>query len=239
MLEKIQRKRPAGVVIDAVGTLIEAHPSVADAYRSAALRQGIYLASDTIRSRFGRAFQTVEAEDLGGSLATDERIEVSRWRRIVAETLPELPDPERGFQELWDHFGRPEAWRPYDDAPAVLRDLESLGIAMRIGSNFDGRLRPIVDGLPDLRRWRDALVISSEVGYRKPHPAFYEAACRSLGMERSSVLFVGDDLENDYQGPRRAGIAALLLDRRDRFHDPLDRIASLNELADWIQRWSL
>ena len=85
---------------------------------------------------------------------------------------------------------------------------------MRIASNFDARLRGVVAGLPELAGLGDSLVISSEVGYRKPHPAFYRAACESLGLPPGRVLCVGDDPENDVLGPDRARASrAVLLDR--------------------------
>ena len=75
------------------------------------------------------------------------------------------------------------------------------------------RLRSVVAGLPELAEGIE-LVISSEVGYRKPHGDFYRAACDSLALPPERVLFIGDDLENDVRGPRRIGASAWWLDRR-------------------------
>jgi putative hydrolase of the HAD superfamily len=76
-------------------------------------------------------------------------------------------------------------------------------------------------------------VISAEVGYRKPHPAFYRAACESLGLPAERVLCVGDDPENDVLGPRRAGLRGVLLDRGLRSaQDDLPRAADLAALID-------
>ena len=205
-----------GIVLDAVGTLIEPAPSVATAYEAAALRQGIALDRAEVRSRFVRHFGDDDADDLRGPLATDERRERDRWRRIVDGVLPEVPDPARAFAELWDHFGRPDAWRPFDDVDPALARLGSAGIALRVASNFDGRLRGVLRGLPGLAALADGVVISSEVGYRKPHPEFYRAACASLGLPLDRVLCVGDDAENDLRGPRRAGLRAVLIDREGR-----------------------
>ena len=103
------------IVFDAVGTLIHPSPSVADVYTAAALRQGVVLDRDEVKARFGRHFRDDEADERRGPLATDEPTERRRWRRIVADVLPELPDPDEAFGELWDHFGRPTAWRPFPD----------------------------------------------------------------------------------------------------------------------------
>jgi putative hydrolase of the HAD superfamily len=169
-----------------------------------------------VKARFHRYFRDDEVDEMRGPLETDEASEFRRWRRIVANVLPEVPDPDRAFAELWDHFGRPEAWRCFPDVAPAIAAMAAREVPVRIASNFDGRLRAVVGGLPELSPCDGALVISSEVGFRKPHPAFYRAACESLGLPPGRVLCVGDDPENDVDGPRRAGLRALLLDRHGR-----------------------
>lgn len=219
-----------GIVLDAVGTLMDPDPAVAVAYAAAARRQGVSLDPALVRRRFRRAFGDDEVDELRGPLATDEATEQRRWRRIVAACLPEVPDPARAFDELWDHFGRPEHWRPYPDAVALLAALASSPIRVRIASNFDGRLRGVLRGHEPLARWAESAVISSEVGRRKPHPDFYRAACASLGLPSESVLCVGDDPENDGLGPRRAGLRAILIDRRGRTPVGAESVRSLEAL---------
>src|SRR3954468_973624 len=110
----------AGIVLDAVGTLIKPVPSVAEAYQEAARRQGVELGRDEVRARFNHHFPSDEVRGDRGVHSTDEATEVERWRRIVAVVLPELPDPGRAFDELWDHFGAPASWRCFPDvAPAL------------------------------------------------------------------------------------------------------------------------
>ncbi|MFO0908298.1 MAG: HAD family hydrolase [Isosphaeraceae bacterium] len=221
-----------GIVIDAVGTLIEPIPSVADVYRAAADDQGITLDPDEVRTRFAHAFQTEETADQTEHLATHEARESARWRRIVAGVLPEVPDPDRAFALLWDHFSRPDAWRCYPDVAPALQLFRQANLAVCIGSNFDARLRSVLAGLPEFDEpLRSRVVISSEVGFRKPHPAFFEAASRQLARDPARLLSVGDDLENDVLGARRAGFVGVLLDRRGRAEPGVPRVASLIELA--------
>jgi putative hydrolase of the HAD superfamily len=210
----------AGIVLDAVGTLVKPVPSVADAYTEAACRQGVELNRDDVKMRFHRNFQSDEVRGDRGIHSTDEATELWRWSRIVSKVLPEVPDPKRAFDELWDHFARPESWRCYPDVVPALQAIHEAGIAVCVGSNFDRRLRRVVTGLPELSWAVDALVISSEVGYRKPHPMFFQAVCQRLGLAPRQVLCVGDDVENDVRGAVRAGLSALLLDRGgERPHD--------------------
>lgn len=220
-----------GIILDAVGTIIDPDPSVAEVYAAAARRQGLVVDVREIKARFHRYFRDDEVDDQLGPMATDEGIESRRWRRIVGNVLPGLPDPDRAFDELWDHFGRPSAWRCFADVAPGLRALRVAGYPVRIASNFDGRLRRVVHGLPDLACFADILIISSEVGYRKPHPNFYRAACASLGLPPARVLCVGDDPENDVLGPERAGLRGALLDRDGRAPVGLASFPDLPSLA--------
>ena len=220
-----------GIVVDAVGTLIEPEPSVARAYAHAALRQGVVVVIAEVKKRFGLYFRNDEVDEQLGPMVTDESMEYRRWRRIVANVLPDLPDPDRAFDELWDHFGRPEAWRCFPDVGPGLAALRAAGFQIRVASNFDSRLRAVAAGLPELAGFVDTLVISSEVGYRKPHAAFYAAACASLGLTSESVLCVGDDPENDVLGAERAGLRGILLDRDGRCPPGLPSLPDLLTMA--------
>jgi putative hydrolase of the HAD superfamily len=218
------------VVFDAVGTLIEAVPSVSEVYAAAARRQGLAADPQVIKALFRRHLRADEEDDRQGTFNTDENRERARWRRIVANVLPELPDFERGFEDLWTHFGSADSWRCFADVAPILEALEQAKVPMRIASNFDARLRQVVRGLPPLAGFSERLLISSELGVRKPHPAFYSAACASLGLQPGRVLWVGDDLENDLHGPRRAGMVALFLDRQGDVPPDLPSLPSLAAL---------
>jgi len=221
-----------GIVLDAVGTLIKPVPSVAEAYASAARRQGVGLDTDLLRDRFKLHFRNGDVHGEQGALSTNEATERRRWRKIVAGVLPEVPEPDRAFEELWAHFGRHESWRCFPDTAPVLGALTELGISVCIGSNFDSRLRGVVQGLPELSSLVNSLVISSEVGYRKPHPLFFRAACAHLCLPRDRVLCVGDDLENDVQGAIDAGLSGLLLYRPQDRPSDLPHLPTLTALVE-------
>ncbi len=220
-----------GLILDAVGTLIEPSPPVPIVYAEAARRQGLDLDAAEVKRRFERSFRVDESDERRGPLATDEATEHRRWRRIVAEVLPDLPDPERAFAELWDHFGSASAWRTFGDVGPAIVALREAGLGLVIASNFDGRLRAVVRGLPELAAQEPVLVISSEVGLRKPHPDFYRAACARLGLPPARVLCVGDDPENDVLGPGRAGLRAILLDRKGRRPEGIACVSGLDVLV--------
>ena len=226
-----------GIVFDAVGTLIKPVPPVADVYCAAALRQAITLDPDHVRDRFLHHFRADELVEARGPMATSEANELARWRRIVKNVLGELPDPEKAFNELWTHFGSSEAWSCFADVGPTLELLQDARLPLRIASNFDARLRNVVAGLPALAGLADALVISSEVGYRKPHPRFYETVAATFERPPETILWIGDEPENDVRGARAAGFRAVLLDRGGRADGDPMVLADLHALtARWRGR---
>jgi putative hydrolase of the HAD superfamily len=173
------------VFFDAVGTLIHPEPPAPAVYAEAARRFGSRLDLPSIAARFHTAFCRQEELDHAGGLRTDEAREVARWRAIVAEVLDDVTDPEGCFAFLYAHFARPTAWRCDPEAAAVVAALASRGYRLGIASNFDARLRQVAAGLPGLAPI-EFLVISSEVGWRKPAPEFFHQMCALRGEFRTS-----------------------------------------------------
>jgi putative hydrolase of the HAD superfamily len=58
----------------------------------------------------------------------------------------------------------------------------------------------------DLYPFFDVVLISGDLGYRKPHPSVFEALVDQLGVEKEEIAFVGDDPEADVEGALRAGL---------------------------------
>jgi putative hydrolase of the HAD superfamily len=56
-----------------------------------------------------------------------------------------------------------------------------------------------------------ALVLSSTVGARKPHPRFYDAVVQAAGTQPEHILFVGDTPAKDATGPVTYGMRAVLI----------------------------
>jgi len=52
----------------------------------------------------------------------------------------------------------------------------------------------------------DVLLISGEIGYRKPHVIVFQRLVEEFGVGSSQLLYVGDNIEADINGARRAGI---------------------------------
>jgi putative hydrolase of the HAD superfamily len=221
------------IFFDAVGTLIHPASPVGETYARIGRHYGADVSQGLAQERFRAAFRRQEELDAQQSYRTSEERERARWQDIVAEVFHDQPDPTGPLAELWHHFAGPDAWTCFPDVLTSLPVLRERGLALGIASNFDSRLRSIVAGSPALQPCQ-LLVISSEVGWRKPAPAFFAMMIAAAGRPAGEILLVGDDVGNDYDGGRRAGLATVLLDRRsDR--DAEAALHSLSELAGWLE----
>jgi putative hydrolase of the HAD superfamily len=57
-----------------------------------------------------------------------------------------------------------------------------------------------------LSRFFEVVLISGDIGYRKPHPLIFQKLIDALGGNKAEMLYVGDDPEADIQGALNAGI---------------------------------
>lgn len=158
------------------------------------------------------------------------------WQRagleVPRETLYRILDLE---QRCWDRAVRL--------APGALETLDRLrarGLRTAVASNapFPPEMlhRQVrANGIADRV---EAVVFSSEIGRRKPAPELYRAALDRLGVGPPEALYVGDRLEEDYEGPRRLGMRALLCTAlaRDAVTDGVPKIARLADLEPYLDR---
>jgi putative hydrolase of the HAD superfamily len=93
--------------------------------------------------------------------------------------------------------------------PGTIEMLEILKGTYRLGllSNFTHppAIREIIDSL-GLTPHFDIVLISGELGYRKPHPLVFQQLMRELGVRSDQLIYIGDDPEPDITGARHVGI---------------------------------
>jgi putative hydrolase of the HAD superfamily len=216
------------VFFDLTGTLL--HPiDVAGVYARVGVQYGSRLTAEEVGRRFRAAFRAEEERDAAAGWRTSEAREEERWRRIVAHALADAADPDACFRELFAHFARPDAWRLDDNAPAVLARLRTAVDVVGLATNFDGRLRSVIVGFPELARL-EPVVLSAAVGWRKPAGKFFAELVALTGLWPGQVVMAGDDRGNDYDGARAASLRAVLLDPRDRHSDVPHRIRRLVDI---------
>jgi putative hydrolase of the HAD superfamily len=227
----------AAVTLDGAGTLFEVAEPVGETYARFAHRHGLSLAPDEAGRRFRAAFAAAPPLAFPGGSPTRLADHERAWwyavvRRAFGAAAATAPF-EACFAELYAHYSRPEAWRVFPEVARTLDDLRGRGLRLALVSNFDQRLVDVVAGL-GLASRLDAVVHSSAAGAAKPDAAIFHAALSRLGVGPDAALHAGDDPGADVEGARRAGMHAVLVDRRGR-REPAapdaPRIARLDELA--------
>ena len=115
------------------------------------------------------------------------------------------------------------------EAIPTLEAARSRGHATALVSNFDHP--PYVHELLDemaLRPHFDAVVVSGEVGCKKPDPRIFDFALEATGLQPHEVLHVGDT-EDDVNGALAAGIRPVLIRRPGS--PPLEEAALSGEVT--------
>jgi putative hydrolase of the HAD superfamily len=240
--QRFDPRRIRWIALDAVGTLIHPNPPAGVVYHRVGVRHGSRLGAEEAASRFRDVLTGLvecdvlhcgcpEADD---PLHTCESRERSRWQQIVEAVLDDAANPEECFQELFAHFGRPEAWACFPEVGSALEKLRGAGFRLAVCSNFDGRLNAVMDSTPELGPI-ELRVISSEVRYRKPSARFFDALTFGAKCAGSEILFVGDDPANDVAAAQAAGLWAWEIDRG---RDPRQNqtLCSLNDLVERMIR---
>ncbi|MGN6380158.1 MAG: HAD family hydrolase [Gaiellales bacterium] len=109
-----------------------------------------------------------------------------------------------------------QAWNParklHPAAHEVVDELRSRGLRVGYVSNTFDPPEVLLEVIRDegMADRADAIVLSSQVGYRKPSPVIYRDALERVGSEGPATLFVGDRVLEDVIGPSREGMATCL-----------------------------
>lgn len=240
--QRSQPERVRWVVFDAVGTVMFPEPAVADVYYGVASRYGSRRTRQQIADRFQRVLREDDRADLlqrtdgrWRCRPTSEERERERWRAIVGQVIDDVPANTGNacFEELFHYFGRSDAWKCFEDVEPCLSGLAARGVPLAVASNFDGRLDTICAELKPLRDVAPVLV-SSRLGFRKPDERFFQQVTAALDCRPQEILFVGDDVRNDIEAARFAGMRAVHINRTARQVRP-GSIASLSEIVERVE----
>ncbi|MBB6678153.1 HAD-IA family hydrolase [Cohnella lubricantis] len=137
----------------------------------------------------------------GGSVKSMPDVLKFSFRDALAGTEEHLH--ERLAATYWQYFCGSSIFE--DGAEHLLSKLAgdyALGIVSNgIGEAQRGRLQAgrIADRF-------HSVIVSDEIGIRKPDARIFQQALRELGASREETLFIGDSLQDDYRGAVQAGI---------------------------------
>ena len=152
-------------------------------------------------------------------LETSKSLEDPHFTLRVAQTLEKLgyklgiSDPivvgaTDAFSEEFMKYARPD-----NDALYVLKKLHrkyKLGIVSNLSiPECISKLLPKFG----LGQFFETVVISGAINKRKPSPEIFKKALKTLNVEASNAVFVGDALNIDIKGAKSVGLKAILIQR--------------------------
>jgi putative hydrolase of the HAD superfamily len=223
------------VFFDAVGTLIHPQPPAEIVYAEIGGRFGIEADPRQVRQLFWEAFARQEQLDRAAGWKTSEKREIQRWRTIVGEALRGASDADACFAALYEHFSQPSHWQCTANAKEVISAILARGCKVGMASNFDKRLHRVMAGQPALAGVQH-VVISSEVGCRKPAAEFFAAVAKAAAVPLQEILYVGDHLENDSEAAKAVGCRALHLDPSGRSQQVPNAVSKLEAVVDYLSQ---
>ncbi|MBA3780300.1 MAG: HAD family hydrolase [Nocardioides sp.] len=155
-------------------------------------------------------------------------------RARVREFLPHLDlrddaVADREFDAYLDLYV--PAWACFPDSVRTLRRVRAAGLLATVLTNGDHEHQTLKLELVGLSNEVDALFTSDQFPLGKPDRRPFLGSCARLGVAPSEAVMVGDSVTDDVEGAIAAGLAGVLLDRRDRHPDTEHtRIRSLDDL---------
>jgi putative hydrolase of the HAD superfamily len=203
------------VTFDAAGTLIRLVRPPGVVYAEVARLFGLSLDPERVQEAFRAAWRSfAPPAESTGPLPDDDR---DWWRELVFRTMNTAGyriDPfDDYFKIVYQAFARPGAWELWPDVPLIMTELTRLRIRVGVISNFDRRLYDVLSQL-GVQEVFEHVIISSEIGVRKPAARIFKEAARRFNVEVNEMLHVGDELNSDFLGARAAGLDALLVDHK-------------------------
>lgn len=174
---------------------------------------GIVLAGDD-REIGLRLHENAEAYKLHSEKTLSELPSKRIWNefylkdyQIGEETLAPIAE-ELSF--LYDYERVRNMRRP--GLVEMLEMLRGMGLRMGVVSNIiSTSFVPHILKEYGIDSYMDCIVMSSEVGIRKPNPAIFTVALQRLGAKRETTAYVGDTLSRDVLGVKNAELALMIL----------------------------
>jgi len=121
--------------------------------------------------------------------------------RVITEAIDAFMDP-------WIQARTMEKY-----VPSLLSSLSNdykLGVVSN--SAYSPAVRKTLERF-DIARFFDVVVVSVDVGWRKPSSRIFQKALKTLEVPASESVFVGDELDHDVEGAKKVGMLTVWLNK--------------------------
>ncbi len=203
-----------GIFFDLYGTLViyndnsKAWADWISTFYNCLQKHGLDISKESFEMKCNGFFGNNEPPDLSDGLTIYER----RIQRLCRELSLELDNKELNYTANSCLI----EWVKYTSLdPLVIPILSKFKKTKKIAliSNFDypPHIYSVLNKM-NLYEYFDSIVISGEVGVKKPNPNIFSFALKQTGLRNDEVVYIGDAPE-DIQGARAAGIYPILIQR--------------------------
>lgn len=202
--------RPRAVLFDLYGTLIDVHIdtqpfTIWEQLSRYLVQNRVQLSPAELRDRYHKQVDSDRREHgepfvLNGTFFADV---LGADARLSDDQVAQFA---RRFRELTT---RSLKLRHY--ALPLIHELRRNNCRIGIVSNTDAALTAHDLDELRIRHLFDAVVLSSEVGVKKPDPTIFNIAIERLGVSAAETIHIGDDYTADFLGAVNARVRPILL----------------------------
>ncbi len=139
-----------------------------------------------------------------------QKLRVIRFERSLRQFGYKDPQTALDFCEYYLAHS-PYKTKLMDGAEEVLDYLKAKSYRLHLITNGFREVQTIKVREAKLDRWFEELIVSEDVGVKKPHPDIFHHALRITGAKEGSSLMIGDNLETDIKGARGVGMDQVFL----------------------------
>ena len=207
-----------GIIFDVNGTLTDIHTNEEhdEIYRvlsNLLSYQGIMLDPYVVKDRYFQILKEQRATQGGRHPEFDA---IGIFQTIITQYATDFTRslPKQKLEQLprllAETFRAASRFRlqPY---PGVVDTIRHLHQQYHLAIVSDGQTAYAVPELNaiGLAGYFDPIIISRDIGIRKPHEQLFTAALTAMKMKPSEVLFVGNDMYRDVYGAKRVGMTTV------------------------------
>jgi len=234
------------VLFDYGGTLVrplrpweEAKPAAVAAPYNLLRRRGLEASfSEYMRFNDSIFEMYTELDEQTGSDTPD----IVKYREIVAAFFPNRPKAWRervaisADNVFWDAFAANFVLQK--GARRCLAELRSKKLKQAVVSNHHNE-EALYKHLTKLglKSYFSPIIVSSRVGFRKPDLRIFAMCLSTLRVHAPEAVFVGDSMQYDVEGAKRAGMTTILIGDDGRSYKrskPDFTVASLSEVPEIV-----
>ncbi|MCS7114658.1 MAG: HAD family hydrolase [Nitrososphaerota archaeon] len=130
-------------------------------------------------------------------------------------------------------------------AKKLLRKLSTENYKLGLISNFT--YAPLIYAAlrkMGITHFFNAVLISADIGWRKPHPKIFEEALKKLQVRAEEAIYIGDSPDEDIKGAKQLGVKTIHVSSRfyppeallKSMQNPDDRAKNLCEAGEKLQK---